>query len=444
MGALERARSAVLDALDRTTEERIGLLQKLVRIPSPEGEGKRILGAVASQLERLGAEKVDLFQPDLKVLREHPGYSPSHPDHSSSRGGTDPVLVATYEGAGGGRSIMFYGHMELSTPSWEPAVVAQMTIDPFAGVVRNGRLYGRGAYNMKSGNVAAIFAMALIRRLGIRLQGDVLLNFNTDEDVGSNGALASVLRGYRADGGINPEPTSLWICPTTGGPMWFRIEVIGRSAFAGWSLAVNAIDKAILIYKTVQDYAEYRRKTARHVLYDKLPNPAPLGVGVFRAGNWPSNTPQVAIIEGRIGCLPGEDLAAIREEFEMRIREVSERDGWLRDHPPKVLWTAIWEPVITEIDHPIVTTAASVFRTVTGTAPVISGKTAGNDMTKLTAYGNVPSINWGPIGGPFGYRHGAAADPEAEGFDEYVELSSFHTLTKLYAVMLLEWCGITN
>ncbi len=78
----------------------------------------------------------------------------------------------------------------------------------------------------------------------------------------------------------------------------------------------------------------------------------------------------------------------------------------------------------------------------TGADPVISGKTAGNDMTKISAYGKIPSINWGPVGGPFGYRHGQAADPEAEGFDEYVDLSSFHTLTKLYALTILDWCGI--
>jgi acetylornithine deacetylase len=439
---LTKAQAAAVAEVDRTTEERVELLRDLVRVPSPEGTGRRILEYVAARLERFGADAIDLFTPDLERLRAHPGYSPVHPEHSSARGGTEPVLVATFQGAGGGRSMMFYGHMELATPSWEPAVVARMTVDPFAGIVRDGRLYGRGAYNMKSGNVAAIFAAVCVRRAGLRLCGDVLLNFNTDEDVGSNGALASVVRGYRADGGINPEPTSLWICPTTGGPMWFRIVVEGRSAFAGWSLAVNAIDKGVLVYQAVQRFAEHRRQTARHPLYDRLPNPAPVGVGVFRAGNWPSNTPQVAIIEGRIGCLPDEDLARVRETFEGFVAEAAAGDDWLRTHPPRVVWTATWEPVITASDHPIVATAARVYRGVTGVDPVVSGKTAGNDMTKLVAYGQVPSINWGPIGGPFGYRHGQAADPEAEGFDEYVDLDSFHTLTKLYAATLVEWCGV--
>lgn len=432
----------ILRTIDDQTAARIAFLQELVRIPSPEGEGERIVTHVARRLTDLGADLVDVFRPDPETLRGHPGYSPVHPEHSPTPAGQAPVVVGTFRGTGGGRSLMFYGHLETGTPVWEPAVVNLMRHDPWAAVIEDGKLYGRGAYNMKSGNAAGIMALVCLRQTGIRLQGDVLFNFNTDEDVGSDGALASVIRGYRADGGINPEPSGHWICPTTGGPLWFRVEVTGRSAFAGWALGVNAIDKAIPIYQAIREYADYRKRTARHPMYDRLPNPAPLAVGVLRAGNWPSNIPQLAIIEGRIGCLPGEDLEAVQAEFVARIQAVADGDDWLKANRPRVIWTARWEPCLTPVDHPIVQTAAGVYRNLMGKEPVISGKTAGNDMTKITTYGGVPSINWGPAGGPFGYRHRDTPPPADEPFDEYVVLDSYHDLTALFALTLVEWCGV--
>jgi len=432
----------ILRTIEDQTAARIAFLQELVRIPSPEGEGERIIAHVAGRLRELGADAVDVFHPDLEALRRHPGYSPVHREHSPTPGGQAPVAVATFRGAGGGRSLMFYGHMETGTPTWEPAVVELMKYDPWAAVIEDGKLYGRGAYNMKSGNAAGMMALDCLRRAGVRLSGDVLFNYNTDEDVGSNGALASVIRGYRADGGINPEPSGLWICPTTGGPLWFRVEITGRAAFAGWAQGVNAIDKAIPIYGVIREYAEHRKRTARHPMYDKLPNPAPLGVGVLRAGNWPSNIPQLAVIEGRIGCLPGEDLAAIQAEFEGRIQAFADGDEWLRTTRPRVVWTARWEPCLTPVEHPIVQTSAAAYREVLGKEPVISGKTAGNDMTKITTYGGVPSINWGPAGGPFGYRHIDSPPPKDETFDEYVVLDSYHALTKVFALTMADWCGV--
>jgi len=432
----------VVEYLDASTSIAIDLLRRLVRIPSAEGTGEVIIPAVAKLMRELGADMVDEFLPDIEELRSHPGYSPVHPEHSSTAGGEAPVVVGRFDGLGGGRSLMFYGHMTSGTPAWEPAVVAKMRFDPWGAVVQDGRLYGRGAYNMKAGNAAGLVALQAIRSVGIRLRGDVLFGFNSDEDVGSNGALATVLRGYTADAGINPEPTSLWICPSTGGPMWFRLEVVGRSAFGGWEVGVNAIDKAILVYEAIKEYAGYRKEEAHHPLYDGLVNAAPLGVGVFRAGNWPSNTPEVVIIEGRIGCLPGEDLETIRSEFEGRIARVESKDAWLREHPVKVIWTARWEPVMTDPTHPIVQTACDVYRSVVGEEPTVSGKTAGNDMTKFTLYGGMPSINWGAGGGPFGHRKASETVDSNPGFDEYVSLDSFHTLVKLFAVTLIRWCDV--
>lgn len=431
-----------LDAVDRRRDESVAFLQELVRIPSPEGEGERIIHHIASKLRQFDASAVDEFVPDVAALRAHPAFSPVHREHGSAPAGAAPVVVATFKGAGNGKSLMFYGHMESATPGWEPALVERMQYDPFEAKVVGDRLYGRAAYNMKSGNAAGVMALRAIQDAGLIVNGDVLFNFNSDEDVGSNGALASVLKGYRADAGINPEPSSLWICPATAGPMWFRIEVTGRSAFAGLGGGVSAIDKAIPIYLAIRDYAEKRKQNARHPLYTDVPNPVPLSVGFFRAGNWPSNLPQLAVMEGRIGCLPGEDLDAVKTEFESVVHEAAAADEWLKNFPPTIIWTARWDPVLTPLEHPFVQTTIRTYRELLGDEPIVRGKTAGMDMTKIANFGNVPSVNIGPKGGPFG---GQISSPEAlrtEPFDEFVSLDSYHTLTRLFALTILEWCGV--
>src|SRR4029453_6107280 len=131
--------------------------------------------------------------------------------------------------------------------------------------------------------------------------------------------------------------------------------------------------KAVPIYQGIRESADHRKRPAPHPMYARLPNPSPLGVGVLRAGNWPSNIPQLAVIEGRIGCLPGEDLEAIQAEFEARIQAVADRDDWLRTMRPRVIWTARWEPCLTPVDHPIVQTAAAVYRDLVGRGPGVSG-----------------------------------------------------------------------
>ena len=217
------------------------------------------------------------------------------------------------------------------------------------------------------------------------------------------------------------------------------LRLLGELGIATADRVYRPVDA---VYQAIKAYGEHRRQTAHHPLYDDLPNPAPLAVGVLRAGNWPSNVPQVAVIEGRIGCLPGEDLGAVQAEFEERVRAVAGADEWLRQKPPRVTWLARWEPVLTPTDHPLVQTCAQVYRDLLSEEPIISGKTAGNDMTKLTAYGDIPSVNWGPSGGPFGYvqgRTGQAVDAE---FDEFVLLDSYHQLTRLFALTLLEWCEV--
>jgi acetylornithine deacetylase len=443
----ERVRSALGERIDTDRDESIEFLRSLVRNPTPEGEGEGLQEGLIPLYRETGADITDLFTLDIEQLSRHPGFSPITHELSSRPIDQKPILVGRFPGQGNGRSLMFYGHLETATPHWEPATVERLKHPPFDAVIDDGKIYGRGAYNMKAGMAAAMMAVRAMRRARIRLAGDVLIHSNLDEDTGSNGALATVLRGYTADAGINPEPTGLWICPATGGPLWFRIVVRGVAAFAGVSYAgVNAIEKGFKVYEAIRSFELMRQADVHHPLFDQLPNPVSTSVGVFRAGNWPANVPEVVTIEGRTGCIPGEDFGKVREAFERQISAVAVADPWLRHHPPEVQWLAHWEACETPTDHPFVKDCTTVFRQVTNSEPIVCAKTAGNDMTKFVTYGKIPSVNLGPCGGPFIYKRKVdlmtQSSPLVIEPDEYVEIESYITLIKIYASVMASWCGV--
>lgn len=135
-------------------------------------------------------------------------------------------MVAVLKGSGGGKSIILNGHIDVVPVGDE----ANWEHDPFSGMIECGKLYGRGATDMKGGNVALLMAIESIIASGIKLKGDVIFQSVIEEESGGAGTLAAVLRGYQADGAIIPEPTNMKLFPKQQGSMWFRITVTGKAA----------------------------------------------------------------------------------------------------------------------------------------------------------------------------------------------------------------------
>lgn len=102
----------------------------------------------------------------------------------------------------------------------EPGDRTHWSVDPFSGEVRDGRLYGRGSCDMKGGLIAELIALRALDAAGLELAGDILVESVISEEDGGAGALASILRGHRADAAIITEPTQLAIIPAQGGS-WF-------------------------------------------------------------------------------------------------------------------------------------------------------------------------------------------------------------------------------
>jgi succinyl-diaminopimelate desuccinylase len=212
----------MLEALFARIEERrdalVELTRELVRFPTinPPGEGYRACARhLGQRLTRSGLEV------DYVRAEGAPGDSERYPRIN---------VVARVEGRGPGRCVHFNGHIDVVPPGqgW--------TVDPFAGVVRDGRLYGRGACDMKGGLAAAVIAVESILAAGIRFDGALEVSGTVDEESGGFAGVAYLAREGRfspprVDHVIIPEPHSVTgICLGHRGVWWAEIETLGRVA----------------------------------------------------------------------------------------------------------------------------------------------------------------------------------------------------------------------
>lgn len=157
-----------------------------------------------------------------------------------------PMLLAHLSGARDGSSLLLAGHMEVYPPS------ESWTLDPWAATVRDGRIYGQGAADMKGGTAAMCAAAAVIGRSGIELPGDLMVLAVPNHFEGGEGTRKAVREGLRADAAIVCEPTDLEVVTGQRGILYLEITVRGRAAHTtALRLGVNAIDRAARVVATL-------------------------------------------------------------------------------------------------------------------------------------------------------------------------------------------------
>ncbi|MGH6915284.1 MAG: M20/M25/M40 family metallo-hydrolase, partial [Geminicoccales bacterium] len=297
-------RKKLLQTIEQNRDKAIELLRDMIAIPSVTGDEAAIQKFLASYLENIGLD-VDMWETDWEELRKHPGYRPVQRGYEGR-----PNLVATLKGTGGGRSLLLNGHTDVIP------VGAGWSDDPWSATIRDGRIYGRGSADMKSGVASHIVAVECIRAAGLRLNGDVLINVVVDEEVSGHGTLDTVIRGYRADAGISGETSDLAVQPACIGRIWFEIAIAGKAAgiqkrYEG----VSGIDLGNKIVQAVQALEDKRVATVSHPLYPNALDSLPCMIGAFAAGNYPSSFPDSCLLKGSIGTVPGEDHEGVKQSL---------------------------------------------------------------------------------------------------------------------------------
>jgi len=415
-------RQKILDKVDASKDHAIKFLQDMVAIPSVTGDEAAIQRHMSDYLRKIGLE-VDMWETDWEELKKHPGYRPVARGYEGR-----PNIVAKLTGTGGGRSLLLNGHTDVipvgNGEGWSD--------DPWSAKIENGRIYGRGSCDMKSGVASHVLAVQYLKELGLTPKGDVLINIVIDEEVSGHGTLDTVIRGYKADAGISGETSDLGVQPACIGRIWFEIEVQGKPAgIQQRYLGVSAIELGYKIVKAVQELEDHRVATVKHPLYPSAIDSLPCIIGSFQAGNYPSAFPASAVLKGSIGTVPGEDHEGVKQSLVKKIAEVAAQDPWMKDHPPVVRFVG-YDAEASEIpvDHPIVDIVSRTYTEVTGKKPVISGRQGAADTRFLNKYADTPTVIFGP---------GSTAIMHAN--DEYVSIDDYLTSIKVMALSIYDWCN---
>jgi acetylornithine deacetylase len=256
------------------------------------------------------------------------------------------------------------------------------------------------------------------------------------EEDGGMGTLATLLRGYHADGAVVMEPTGLAVAPALGGALSFRVHVPGQAAHGCVRYeGVSAIDNFVPLYRAVQGLESERNQAlGQDPLFSDYPVPFPISVGTIQGGDWASSVPDHLTFEGRFGVAPGEDLAQARKQLEGVVREAAAREQWLRENPPRLEWWGQqFEPASIQADHPLVRTVAGAALGVMENPAPIRGMTYGADMGLLVNHGRIPTVLFGP--GNIRKAH----QP-----DEHVDIRELMAAARTLAVTVLRFCGVAG
>lgn len=370
---------ALLDALLRIDSRNPSL------VPGAPGEG-----AIARRL----AEVLESWGLEPAIMECAPGR---------------PNVVARHRGTGGGRSLMLNGHLDVVGTDG-------MVHMPFDAERRDGRLFGRGAADMKGGVAAMCAAVARLPRL----PGDVIIAAVCDEEWQSIGTASLLQSGIRADAAIVTEPTGLAIMPAHKGFVWAELQTRGRAAHGSrWDLGVDAIRHAGALLREL-DALEVALAGRTHPLLGR----ASLHASTIEGGTGMSTYPDRCVLRVERRTLPGENVESVRRELETAVANAGH--GLQGFHAELAILFA-QPPSDVAVDSPLVQALASTLAE-RGRSPDCAGMSAWTDAALLNEAG-IPAICFGP--GDMGLAHAA---------EEYIETEQVERAADVLAALAQRWC----
>lgn len=418
---------ALAQVIQKNKQASLEFLKELISADSTDIEhgvyGNEINAqrVVEAKLKELGFG-VDVFEPDNKALEQFPEMNPGH--HYENR----PNVVGTLKGTGGGRSLILNGHID--TMPFDH--LEEWITHPLKPIEKDGRLYGRGACDMKGGVGAMIMAMECIRKAGIELKGDVIVQTVVDEEGGGNGSMATIARGYRADAAIITEPTELEIMPAHMGWLFYKMEVKGKALHAAmkWK-GVNAIEKTMKIMQALQELERTWCMTKRH---PHLPPPT-INFGTIHGGMAGSVVADSCVLDFGLHYLPTDRDengmgSLVEKELFDAINLACDGDEWLRENRPTITLYQLGSGYEIDFNHELIQLIDRNYTEFSGNRPVIRGCEYGSDARLLTNYGHTPTVLFGP---------GSIA--QAHGINEYISIDQYYSAIEILAQTIVDWCN---
>jgi acetylornithine deacetylase len=411
-------------AIDANWERQVDWLKSLVSFPSLRGAEAPCQDWIAREFAGRGWA-VDRYTLSDVAMDALPGFAPVM-DTDYSR--AVQVVASLRAPARQGRSLILQGHVDVVPTG--PANMWQMP--PFVPTVKDGRMHGRGANDMKSGVCAMVFALDALRSAGYLPGSDVYVQTVTEEESTGNGALSTLARGYRADACLIPEPTAAKILRGTVGVMWFRLVIRGRPVHVSESeRGTNAILSAFGLIEALRGHTrELNERVKADPWFSRIPNPIKFNPGKIAGGDWASSTPAWCEVDCRIAVLPGMTLAAFREELSGVVMAAARQDPFLADNPPQIVWNGFQaDDYVLEPGSDFEAAVRAAHQRVHGDEPGETILPAVTDCRFYGRYYGIPSLSYGATGSG---NHG---------FDEVVELESIRKVTLTIASFIADWCG---
>jgi acetylornithine deacetylase/succinyl-diaminopimelate desuccinylase-like protein len=419
-----RTRDLVARAIEQIDRpELIRMVMGLVDIPSPTGEEKEVARAVHALLSEAG------FDATLQPIGD---------DRYNA--------VGRLQGGGGGRSLMFNGHLDTSFgPEQAHRGIGYQCK---ATLIDDEWIYGMGSFNMKSAMGTYIAAATAIRRAGIRLAGDIVIAGVAGEIEKSPvndyegrkyqgygvGTKYAITHGAVADYCILGEPTNMMLIARHCGTTWLKITVPGRLIHTAWSdVGSNAINKARKVLDAIHDWIpDYCRRNAIGEFQPRV------NVSAIEGG-WPwrgARTPDNCCIYLDVRTLPDALPVAAYNEVRALVADTVRKNPELEGTKVEIFLSAPGTSI--PDDHDLVTTTARAHADQLGKPPAMGMETWYSDAAHMNRYG-IPTVNYGSAGR---IRTGGGGFSTHQG--EAAHIGDMLDIIKVYIQVLIEICGVVE
>ena len=400
-----------IEKVNSLSDELVDLTHKMVSVPSenPPGDERRISGLVKEELMSLGFD-VELVEPALKRVN----------------------TLGTLRGAGGGRNFLFNGHYDTvpvgSRDFW--------TVDPLQGIVKEGRLYGRGSGDEKGAIASAIVAAKALDQLGVRLKGNLLIHAVADEETGSKyGTRYLVENGYESKANVDMAVVGeasvydnrIYARIAVRGLQWLKITVKGKAAHSSRPDAgINAVLKMCKILLALDEHK------LKHTAHRLLPDPTVACGTIIKGGSKENIIPELCEAVCDVRTIPGMTSEAILAEVRSVIDSLKQKDPAI---DAEVSTISMWPPSEISESEDVFKIAKNAVSTTVGYELTPRGFTGSNDTSWLTTVAHLPAMAFGPGDNYLSGAHGP---------DEWVSIDRLVDFAKIYGLMIMEACGIKD
>ncbi len=414
-------RRAIREAAGSLHQDAVTLTQRLVRHRSVLGEEASCLAEMEAVYAEMGLSPRRI---EIAGIEDHPGVSPPLIAYA----GRAPVVALHAPREATGRSLMLQGHVDVV-----PEGAADLwTTPPYEPVVRDGRLYGRGAADMKAGIAAYVTAFRALRLAGVQPAAPVQLAAVIEEECTGNGALAVMQAQDKPDACLIPEPgpgyPALYVAEV--GVVWAWVTVTGRPAHVReMRSGVNAIEAATEIAAAFRPYEDaMNRAERRHPAFAADNHPVNINLGSIEGGEWNSSVPTRARIGLRVGVMPGVSCREVARDIE---RIVAETVAKMPGAKASVSFAGFMaDGCVFPPGQAIARAVAAAHAEVAGEEPRHYAATGLTDARHYVLYQGTEATCYGPD------------SDNIHGIDESVGLASLDTVTQAIALLVADWCGV--